>query len=98
MHSRFQRALHDAEVDDHPQVGVVLAVEDQGLQGGVRAALRGGDAAHDVLQHRLDVDALLGGNFRRIQGGQTDDVLNLVLHTLRVGGGQVNFVQHGTDL
>ena len=53
---------------------------------------------HNVLQHRGDVDALLGGDLRRVQRGQADDVLNLMLHPPRVGGGQVDFIEHRADL
>ena len=53
---------------------------------------------YDVLQHCGDVDALLGGNLRRVQGRQADDILNFMLHPLRVGGGQVDFIQHRADL
>ena len=53
---------------------------------------------HNVLQHRGDVDALLGGDLRRVQRGQADDVLNLMLPPPRVGGGQVDFIEHRADL
>ncbi len=98
LHSRAQSSLHHPEVYDHPQVGVVLAVKNEGLQrrGGVAGG--GGDILYDVLQHRGDVDALLGRDLRGVQGGQADDVLDLVLHPLGVGGGQVDFVQHRPDL
>ena len=43
-----------------PREGVVLAVEDQGLERGVRVALGRGDAVHYLLEHGGDVDALLG--------------------------------------
>ena len=81
-----------------PHVGVILAVEYQGLQGGVRVPLGGGDVPDDVLQHGGDVDALLGGDLRGVLGGEGQDVLDLLLHTLRVGGGQVDLVEDGEDL
>ena len=97
-HALFQRALHHPEIDDDAQIGVILAVKDQGFQGGVRVAGGGGDVLHDVLQHSGDVDPLLGGDLRRVQGGQADDVLHLVLGLLGVGGGEVDLVEHGQDL
>ena len=44
---------------DNAAVGVVIAVENEGLQGRVRVALRAGKVLHDVFEHRVDVDALL---------------------------------------
>ena len=97
-HALFQRALHHPEIDDDAQIGVILAVKDQGFQRGVRVAGGGGDVLHDVLQHSGDVDPLLGRDLRRVQGGQADDVLHLVLGLLGVGGGEVDLVEHGQDL
>ena len=53
---------------------------------------------HDILQHRVDVQPRLGGDFRGVLGGQADDIFNLVLHPLGVGGGQVDFVEHRENL
>ena len=69
LHAGLDRALLQAHVDDNAAVGVVIAVENEGLQGRVRVALRAGKILHDVLEHGVDVDALLGGNFGRILGG-----------------------------
>jgi len=63
-----QRAFHDAEVDDDTTVGVILAVEDQGLEGGLGIAGGGGDVMHHVLQDGLNIGAHLGGNFGRVGG------------------------------
>ena len=68
IHPLFQGAFHDAEVDDDAHIGVVLAVKDQGLQGRIGIALGGGDVLDDVLQHRGDIDALLGGDLRGVLG------------------------------
>ena len=97
-HPLLQGTLHHPEVDDDPHVRVVLAVENQGLQGGVGVSLGGGDVLHDVLQHGGDVDPHLGGDLRGVQGGQADDVLHLLLGFGRVGGGQVDLVEHRQDL
>ena len=93
----FDRALLQAHVDDDAAVGVVIAVEDQRLKRRVRVALRAGKVLHDVLEHRVDVDALLGGDFGRILGGDGQNVLDLLLDALGVGGGQVDLVEHGAD-
>ena len=52
----------------------------------------------DVLKHRVDVDAELGGDLRRVLGGDGKDILDLLLHTLGIGGRQVDLVDDGADL
>jgi hypothetical protein len=93
-----ERPLHQPQIDDDAPVGVVLAVEDQRLQRRGVAPLGGGDAGDDVLQHGVDVDAHFGGDLRGVHGGQADDVLDLVLGLLGVGGGQIDLVDDGQDL
>ena len=97
-HTLFQSALHDPEVDDDALVGVVLAVENQGLQGGVGVAGGGGDVPDYVLQDGRDVDAHFGRDLRGVQGGQADDFLHLMLGLHGVGGGQVDLVEDGQNL
>ena len=91
-------ALHDAEQHHHAHIGVVLAVEHQRPQRRLGVALGRGYVLHHVLQHRVDVDAQLGGDLRRLQCGQADDVLHLLLGLQGVGGGQVDLVEHRQDL
>ena len=45
----------------------------------------------------MNVFAGFGGNARRIQSRNADDILDFVGNTLRVGGGQVDFVDYGND-
>ena len=89
--------LHDAEQHHHAHIGVILAVEHQRPQGRFGIALGGGDVVHHVLQHGLNVDAQLGGNFGGLQRGQADDILHLLLGLQRVGGRQIDFVEHGEN-
>ena len=98
LHVAPDRALHHAHEDDDAAVGVILAVEHERLQRRVRVALRGGDVVDDAVEHGLNVDALLGGDLRRVHGGDADDVLDLGLGAVRVGGGQVDLVDDGQDL
>ena len=53
---------------------------------------------HDILRHGLHVDAVFGGDLRRVHCRDADDVFNLGLGALRVGGGQVDLVDDGQDL
>ena len=98
LHPGLDGTLHHTEIDDHAPVGVVLAVKDQGAERGLRVALGGGDILYDVLQYRVDVQPHLGGDLGGVLGGQADDVLNLVLHPLGVGGRQVDLVDDGQNL
>ena len=91
-------ALHDAEIHDDAPVAVVLAVKDQRLQRSVHIAGGRRHVFHDILQHGVDVDAHFGGDLRRVQSRQADDVLHLLLGLLRVGGRQVDLVEHRQDL
>ena len=86
------------EVHHHAHIGVILAVEYQRLQGGLGVAAGGGNILNDILQHRLNVDPLLGGDLRGVHGRQADDVLHLLLGLHGVGGGQVDLVEHRQDL
>ncbi len=90
--------VDEAHEDDDAPVVVILAVKDQRLQRRLRIPGGGRDVLHDIVQNRVDVDARLGGDLRRVLGGDADDLLDLVLHPLGLGGGQVDLVDHGQDL
>ena len=94
----LDRALKHADIDDDALVAVVDAVKDQGLQRGVRVAGGGGDVADHPLQHLVHVQAGLGRDAGRVQTGQADHVLHFLRHLVRVGAGQVDFVQDGHQL
>ena len=53
---------------------------------------------HDVLQHSLDIDALLGTDFRCIQRRQANDLFYFLLGTQRIGSRQVDLIEHRQDL
>ena len=89
----LDRTFKDADIDDDALVAVVDAVEDEGLEGGVRVAGGGGDVADHTLQHLVDVQAGLGRDAGRVEAGQADDVLHFLRHLVRVGRGQVDLVQ-----
>ena len=46
----------------------------------------------------MDVQAVFGGDAGGVQGGDADDILHLVGHPLRVGGGEIDFVDDRDDL
>ena len=94
--------LHAARLHAHrgdgPAIVVVVGIEDQGLKRRVGIVLRGGHVGHDVLQHVVDANALLGGDQRAALAVQADLVLDLLLHHLRLGRGQVDLVDDRADL
>ena len=75
-----------------------MAVKDQRLQRRTAVALRRGDVFHDVLEHGADVDAVFRGDLRRVERGQPDNVLDLVLDLLRPRRRQVDLVHNGQNL
>ncbi len=96
--SRFDGALHEADIDDDAPVAVVDRVEDEGLQRCLGVSLRGRDIADNVLEDGFDVLAGLGGNARRLFTGQSDDVFHFCADPVGVGGGQVDFIDDRADL
>ncbi len=55
-------------------------------------------AGDDRLQHRVDIEAGLGGDLDRMRGVEPDHVLDLLLDLVRLGGGQVDLVEDRHDL
>ena len=68
------------------------------LSGASRVALGRRDVVDDRLQHFVDADAGLGGGEHRFRRVEADDVLDLLLDPLGVGGGEVDLVDDGDDL
>ena len=60
--ARFQRAFHDAALQNHAAVAIEMGVEDQHLQRRVGIALGSGQLVDDARQHILDAEAGFGGN------------------------------------
>ncbi len=52
----------------------------------------------DRLQHLVDALAGLGRDQKRVGGVEADDLLDLLLDALGLGGGQVGLVEDGDDL
>ena len=90
-----ERALGQADVDDHALVGVVVAVEDQALDGLRRVALRRRDPRDDRLEHLGNPGPVLGAREEHLLARDREDVLELVHDGVGVGGGQVDLVQDG---
>jgi hypothetical protein len=93
-----KHALHDADEDDDAQIGIVPAIDEHRLQGRVAVPLGRRDAGDDRLQHLDDADARFGGGQHGILGGEADNVLDLLLHLVRLGGRQIDLVDDRHDL
>ncbi len=94
----LQRAVEHAHQHDHAEVGIVPGVDEQRLERGRRVAFRRGEPLDDGLQHEVDADAGLGRDRHGVGRIDADDVLDLLLDALGLGGRQVDLVQHGHDL
>ena len=87
------RALRESHVDDDALVGVVVTVEDQALERGLRIALRGGDARDDGLEDLGDAGPVLGAREDDLLARDRQHVLQLVHDRLGVRRRQVDLVE-----
>ena len=92
-----EHAVDDADVGDDAAVGVVDGVEDQGARRGVSVADRVRDLAYDPVEQLGDTDAGLGAHPEHVVGVAADDVRQLGRVLLRLGGGEIDLVEHGDD-
>ena len=90
--------MDDADQHHHAEIGVVPAVDQQRLEGGIAVALGRRQALHDGFQHGGDVLARLGGDGNGARGIDADHILDLLLDAVGVGGRQVHLVENGQDL
>ena len=103
LHEPHPGAGGHGPVDDphrahHAPVLVVGGIEDEGLEGGVGVACRGGDAlAHRVEQGRDPLPGL-GRQPQDRVSGNAQHLLDLGRVPVGVGGGQVDLVEGGHDL
>ena len=96
--SFFHPAFLDAAEYNNPFVGIIQRVEDQCLQGIVRAAGRSRYLLYHRFQHLFDADPVLCGNHRRILCLQPDHVFDFILYPLGLGAGKINLVDHRKDI
>ncbi len=99
LQALLDRAVDHAHEDDHAEVGIVPAVDQQrACSGASRSPVGGGMRADDGFEHVLDADAGLGAGEHRVAGVDADDVLDLGADLLGLGGGEVDLVDDGDDL
>ncbi len=93
----LQHAVDHPHQHHHADVVVEPRIDDQRLQRRGFVATRRRHLLHHHLQNFRDADAGLGRGTHRIAGIEADDVLDFLRHPVRVGGGQVDLVQHRDD-
>ena len=97
-----QRSVDHPHQHDDAEIGVVPAVDQQRLQRRLGLAAetpgRGRQPVHDRLQHVGHALTGLGGDQHRTGGVQADHLLDLGADALRLGGRQVDLVEHRHDL
>jgi len=98
IHPGLYHAVYHAHVDNRAAVGVILAVENQTLQGSFPVPLRRGNVVYDHLEHGVDVDAVFGRDLGRVHRRKANHVLNFVLDLLGPCRGQVDFIDDGQHL
>jgi hypothetical protein len=94
----LQHTVDDAHQHDDTQIGVVPAVDQHRLQGGVAVAGGRRQAGDHGFQHILDAEAGLGRDQHRVRGIDTDHVLDLLGHPFGFGRRQVDLVEDRDDL
>jgi len=94
----LHHAVDDADQDDHAEIDVVPAVDQQRLQRRVAVAFRRRQARDDGFQHVGHAFAGLGRDHHGIRRIDPDHVLDLLLDLLGLGRGQIDLVQDRHDL
>ena len=89
-----ERSLHHPDHEHRTAIGVVLGVEDQGLERRFRVAGRRRQTLDDGLEHLFDTVACLGRAQHCIIRIETEILLDLFLDPLHVSGREVDLVDH----
>ena len=96
--ARLDRAVLDADIDDHAEVTVVIRVEDEAFERRVFVARGRGNVTDDLIHDIADVQPGLRRHGGAALGNNADDILDLGAHLLHVGAGQIDLVDDRDDL
>ena len=96
--ARSKRSLHDTHQKHRPPVGIVLGIEDQGLQRTVGVACRTRQPFDDRLQYLFDALTGLGRTQHGVVGVEAEILLDLGFYPVDVGRRQIDFVDDRNDL
>ena len=92
--ARFERAFHDATLENHAAIAIEMGVEDQRFQRRGRVALGTRQLPHDSCEHVVNALAGLGGNGDRLERIQPQIRVDLLAHALDVRGRQIDLIDH----
>ena len=92
---RTERAVDDAHEHHHADVVVEPGVDDEGLELGVRIALRRRNVAYDALEDVVDAHAGLGRAGNRVRRVDADHVLDFLGGRIGVRALKVHLVEDG---
>ena len=95
--ARLDAAFHDADIGDGPFIGIEMGIEDEGPQGLVPFVSRCRDALDNGFQDLVDAVARLGTDHDGVRCVQADDVFDFLADPVRVGAGQVDFIDDGNN-
>ena len=94
----LQGPVDDANEHHNAEIGVVPAIDQQGLERRVTVALGRRQSRDDGLKNFGHAQAGLGRDHERVRGVDADHVLDLLPDRLGLGGRQVDLVEHRHDL
>src|SRR3990167_6725449 len=90
----LESAVEHPHQHDDADIVIKPGIDDERLERCVRIALGWRDTRHYGFQHILHALAGFGRATHRIGRLDTDDVLDFLDHPLRIGGWEIDFVQH----
>ncbi len=93
--ARFQRAIHEAALEDHAPITIELRVEDERFQRGGRVALGARQLLDDSREHVLNPQTGLGRDGDGRERIEPQVLFDLLAHPLDIGGGQIDLVDYG---
>ena len=96
-HALFNSPSMMRSQNHNAEIGIIPAVNQQRLQRLVEVALGGGQARDNGFQHIGNAKPGLGRNQNGVGGINADHIFNLLADALRLGGGQIDLVEHGHD-
>ena len=94
----FDDAVPHAKDGLNAAVGIENGIKNERLQGGVLLAFRRGNAVHNSVQKLLNTVASFGTDAQNVFQLTPNEVDDLVRNLIRIGAGEVQFVQNRNDL
>ena len=86
--------MHNPDQRYHAQITVEPRIDDQGLQRAIDIALRRRHFNNQLFQHILHAQTGFGADHQRLVRRNADHLFNFSQHTFRLGGWQIDFIQH----